>query len=393
MMDKRVFKLSEVIVIIVITALLSAVVTGFISYNTLIKTKKVTYVNLTNDKDLKEFLEVYAELVTDYYKDINKKELLDSAINGMTTYLDENYTTHLSKTDTSNLLKSLSGQYQGIGIEIKEDLVINDVFESSPAKKAGLEKGDKLIKVDNEVLEGKTASEAASLIKDSKKKSVVVTVLRDNKELEFTIELSSVNIPSVYGDVVTDTKIGYIYLNTFSNTTYTQFKDKLEDLEKKNITSLIIDVRGNGGGYLVSAKQIASLFIEQGKLIYSLEDKNTKVDYKDETKEKRSYPVVILIDENSASASEILTAALVDSYGAKTVGTTSYGKGKVQQTKELKDGSLVKFTSAKWLRPNGTCIDEVGITPDIKAELEVKDGKIIDSQYNKAVDYLKNNSK
>lgn len=392
-MDKRVFKLSEVIVIIVITALLSAVVTGFISYNTLVKTKKVTYVNLTNDKDLKEFLEVYAELVTDYYKDINKKELLDSAINGMTNYLDENYTTHLSKTDTNNLMKSLSGQYQGIGIAISSDLVISDVFESSPAKKAGLQKNDKLIKVNGEDLEGKTATEAASLIKNPKNKSVLVTVLRNGKELEFTIELSNVNIPSVYGNVVDNTKIGYIYIETFSNTTYSQFKDTLEGLEKEKITSLIIDVRGNGGGYLISAKQIASLFIEQGKVIYSLEDKNNKVDYKDETKESRSYPIVVLIDENSASASEILAAALIDSYGAKTIGVTSYGKGKVQQTKELKDGSLVKFTSAKWLRPNGTCIDEIGITPDIKVELEVKDGKIVDSQYNKAVEYLKSNKK
>ena len=392
-MDKRVFKLSEVIVIIVITALLSAVVTGFISYNTLVKTKKVTYVNLTNDKDLKEFLEVYAELVTDYYKDINKKELLDSAINGMTNYLDENYTTHLSKTDTNNLMNSLSGQYQGIGIAISSDLIISDVFESSPAKKAGLQKNDKLIKVNSEDLEGKTATEAASLIKNPKNKSVLVTVLRNGKELEFTIELSNVNIPSVYGNVVDNTKIGYIYIETFSNTTYSQFKDTLEDLEKEKITSLIIDVRGNGGGYLISAKQIASLFIEQGKVIYSLEDKNNKVDYKDETKESRSYPIIVLIDENSASASEILAAALIDSYGAKTIGVTSYGKGKVQQTKELKDGSLVKFTSAKWLRPNGTCIDEIGITPDIKAELEVKDGKIVDSQYNKAVEYLKSNKK
>ena len=387
-MDKRVFKLSEVIVIIVIAALLSAVITGFISYNTLVKTKKVTYVNLTNDKDLKEFLEVYAELVTEYYKDINKKELLDSAINGMTNYLDENYTTHLSKTDTTNLIDALSGEYQGVGIEITGELIINDVFDNSPAKAAGLQKGDKLVKVNGVSLEGKTSSEAATLIKGSKN-DVSITVLRNGKELEFDLKLTNVNIPSVYSNVEEGTNIGYIYLNTFSNTTYTQFRTKLEDLEKRNIKSLIIDVRGNGGGYLISAKQIASLFIEQGKLIYSLEDKNTKVDYKDDTKESRSYPIVVLIDENSASASEILASALVDSYGAKTIGVTSYGKGKVQQTKELKDGSLIKYTSAKWLRPNGTCIDEVGITPDFKVELEVKDGKIVDTQHKKAIEYLK----
>ena len=388
-MDKRVFKLSEVIVVIVITALLSAIITGFVSYNSLVKSKKVSYVNLTNDKDLQEFLEVYAELVTDYYENIDRKELLDSAINGMTSYLDENYTTHLSKADTDSLFDSLSGKYQGIGVEISQDLTIVSVFDNSPAAKAGLQKDDVILKVNGEEVKGKTASAVATSIKSSKTPDVSITVLRDKEEKTFDLKLSAVNIPSVYSDIVPDTNIGYIYMSTFSNTTYEQFKKQLEELEAKNITSLIIDVRSNGGGYLISAKQIASLFIEQGKVIYSLSDKNAEVQYKDQTRESRDYPVVVLINSGSASASEILTAALVDSYGAKTVGTTSFGKGKVQQTKELKDGSTLKYTSAKWLRPNGTCIDGEGIKPDMEVNLKVEDGKLIDTQYNQAVEYLK----
>ncbi|MBO4245500.1 MAG: S41 family peptidase [Bacilli bacterium] len=389
-MDKRVFKLTEVIVVVIITAVLSAIVTGFVSYNALVNFKKVSYVNLTNDKDLQEFIEVYAELVTDYYKDVDRKELLDSAITAMTTYLDEKYTMRLSKEDATTLFDSLSGQYQGVGIEILPDRSINTVFENSPAAEAGIQKGDIIIKVNNEDVTDYESSEVAALIKSNKNgDKVSITVKRSGKEKTFEVKLSNVNIPSVYSSIEDGTHIGYIYINAFNNNTYFQFREKLEELEKKNITSLIIDVRSNGGGYLISAKQIASLFIEQGKVIYSLADKNAKIEYKDETKESRSYPIVVLINGNSASASEILTAALIDSYGATTVGKTSFGKGKVQQTKELNDGSTLKYTSANWLRPNGECIDEVGIKPDYEVDVVLQDGKVIDAQYNKAVEILK----
>ena len=170
-----------------------------------------------------------------------------------------------------------------------------------------------------------------------------------------------------------DKKVGYLSISSFSNTLAKQVESALDELESDGIESLIIDLRNNGGGLLTAAKDTASLFLEKGKAIYSLEgnDKNEKTKvYYDETSTSRNYPIVVLVNGGTASASEILTAALKDSYGATTVGTTTYGKGKVQQTKKLSDGSLVKYTTSRWLTPNNECIDEYGISPDYGIELE-----------------------
>lgn len=388
-MDKRAFKLSEVIVIIVVVALLSAVVTGFVTFHSISRVEGTNYVDLTNDSDLKEFLEVYADLITDYYEEVDRKELIDSAINGMMSSLGESYTTHLSGSDSTDLLNTLSGEYEGIGVQINPDKTIHSVFKDSPAEKAGLLSNDLIIKINNESVESNTASDIATLIKTSKEDTVTVTVMRGEEELNFEVKRSKLEMPSVASEIIEKTKIGYMSISTFSNTTAHQFSTQLNDLEEKKINSLIIDLRGNSGGYLLSAKQIASFFIAPGKVIYSLEDKEGKVDYKDESAEEKKIKVIVLIDSASASASEILAAALKESYGATLVGKTTYGKGKVQQTKELSDGSLVKYTSAKWLTPNGTCVDKVGIKPDYEVELTIKNDVLVDTQLNKAIELLK----
>lgn len=388
-MDKRAFKLSEVVVVIVITALLSALVTGFVSYHTLKTMDKVSYINLSSDKDLREFLEVYSELVSDYYEDLDRGEMLDSAITAMMSYLDETYSTHLTEADTDALMDNLVGEYEGIGISVGSNLTIMEVFKDSPAEKAGLKANDVVIKLDGTDVTKKSSSELASMIKGNSNKTINITVMRNKEEIEFEVTRSNINIPSVYSEIVEKTNIGYMYITTFSNTTYDQFSKQLSELEKSGINSLIIDLRNNSGGYLISAKQISSLFLENGKVIYSLEDKSGKTSYKDETKEHREYPIVVIVNGSSASAAEILAAALHDSYGATIVGHKSYGKGKVQQTKSLKNGSMIKYTSAKWLRPNGECVDGIGIEPDYAAELEIDGNSIIDAQYNKAIELLK----
>ena len=161
----------------------------------------------------------------------------------------------------------------------------------------------------------------------------------------------------------------------------------MEITKKKDIDSLIVDVRGNTGGYLNSASNIASIFLEKGKVIYSLDSKGEKVAHKDKTKEKLDYDVVVLVNQVSASASEVLAAALKDSYGAKIVGMKTFGKGSVQTTKKYGD-AMVKYTSAKWLRPNGECVDEVGIEPDYEVEVEIKNGAMLDKQLDKAIELL-----
>ena len=183
-------------------------------------------------------------------------------------------------------------------------------------------------------------------------------------------------------------------METFSNTLATQVEKALNDLESNGMTSLIIDLRENTGGYLTAATDVASIFLEKGKRIYGLEYQNEVTNYNDETREHKEYNIVVLINENTASASEILASALKESYGATIVGETSFGKGKVQQTMQLDDGSMVKYTSAYWLTPNGTCIDGVGISPDYYVTNEQTTDEngnitgITDLQLNKAVEIL-----
>ena len=183
--------------------------------------------------------------------------------------------------------------------------------------------------------------------------------------------------------------IGYIKLNTFSRLSFEEFEEELMKLEKdSSISSLIIDLRSNSGGYVTSAANIASLFLEKDKVIYSLESQEDLKVVKDETKESRSYEIVILVNSQTASAAEILTAALHDSYGAKIVGEKTYGKGKVQNVKSY-DNKIVKYTAAKWIRPNGECVDSVGIEPDYEVSIDYKNGTFYDKQYDKALELLR----
>lgn len=387
------FKLYEVIIITIITGILCSIATGFIFYKKYETSAIASYENLSNNKNVNEFLQVYASIIKEYYQDVNEEELVDSAINAMFSYLGDNYSEHLSKDETSSLLEQLAGEYQGIGVEIYQDKIIYNVFDDSPAKEAGLQKGDKIIKVNNEDVSEKDNSYVATKIKNENDK-VEITILRNNEEKKVTVKKDKLYIPSVTSKVIEEEnkKIGYIDITTFSNTTSKQVKKALLSLENDNIDSLVIDVRNNAGGYLISAKEIASMFLEKEKIIYSLHEKDKTQTYKDTTSEKRDYPVVVLINEYSASASEILTSALKESYNATLVGKKSYGKGKVQQTLNLEDGSMAKYTTAKWLTPNGKCIDGVGITPDYEIDLDVDENNqtIVDTQLNKAIEILKN---
>lgn len=387
------FKLYEVIIITIITGILCSIATGFIFYKKYETSAIASYENLSNNKNVNEFLQVYASIIKEYYQDVNEEELVDSAINAMFSYLGDNYSEHLSKDETSSLLEQLAGEYQGIGVELYQDKIIYNVFDDSPAKEAGLQKGDKIIKVNNEDVSEKDNSYVATKIKNENDK-VEITILRNNEEKKVTVKKDKLYIPSVTSKVIEEEnkKIGYIDITTFSNTTSKQVKKALLSLEKDNIDSLVIDVRNNAGGYLISAKEIANMFLEKEKIIYSLQEKDKTQTYKDTTSEKRDYPVVVLINEYSASASEILTSALKESYNATLVGKKSYGKGKVQQTLNLEDGSMAKYTTAKWLTPNGKCIDGVGITPDYEIDLDVDENNqtIVDTQLNKAIEILKN---
>lgn len=326
-------------------------------------------------KDLKKVVDTYYVIVDNYYGELDRDKLIDGAVEGMISSVGDTFTSYSDTDSTSSFDETINGSYEGIGCTVAtlEDGTISviDMFENSPSYKAGLKVGDIILKVDGESYEGKNSNDISNYIKNSGKSKIVLTVKRDNEEKDISINLSKVEIPHVSGKVIEQDskKIGYIKISLFASNSYKQFKNKLDELEKSNIDDLIIDVRDNSGGYLSSVTDICNLFLDKGKVIYQLEDSKGKVKKKDTTKEKRKYDIVVLINGGSASASEILASAIKESYGGDIVGTNSYGKGTVQQTKKLLDGSMIKYTTQKWLTPDGNSINEVGVTPTKVVEL------------------------
>lgn len=386
------FNIVEVIVIIVVSAIFTSIATGVIVMNNFKSEAGITYAELLQDDKVKEFLDVYADVLSGYYENVDKSEAINSAISGMMSYLGDKYSTYLDDDATNNLNDMLAGTYNGIGILINQDKVIEEVFDNSPAMAAGILKGDKIVGLNNEDVSGLELSELTSRIKGSNGK-VNIKILRGEELKDITVEVKVLNKPAIsYSiDEYNDKKIGYLQIQTFSQTLAEQVKQVLNKFDNEHIDSVIIDLRGNGGGYLNAATDTASLFLEKGKVIYSLENKNSYESFKDETDEHRNYNIVVLVNEGTASASEILTGALKDSYGVTIVGEKTYGKGKVQQVKNLSDGSMVKYTTAKWLRPNGECVDGEGIKPDYEVEIEVVDeNTIVDTQLKKAIEVLVN---
>lgn len=391
MKSNKGFNLLSVIIIICVTSIISGITTGVIVTNSYKNSTGLTYNELLNDESLNEFLEVYSSVVNNYYEDVDTTEMIDTALNAMLEYLGDSYTTYLDSEQTKELEERLAGSYQGIGIAI-QGATIAEVTSNSPAEKAGLLAGDILVSIDGTSVSDKTSEEISSMIKNSSKKTVALVVSRNGVEMSFNVSIGNILTKAISYELK-ENNIGYLKMDIFSKTLGTQVESALSDLESQGMQKLIIDLRGNTGGYLESAEATANLFLEKGKLIYSLENKDTKADYYDKTEAHTTYPIVVLLDNQSASAAEILAAALKDSYeyGVTFVGLTSYGKGLVQQTYDLSDGSMAKYTSARWLRPNGDCINGVGLQPDYevaKTETYDEEGYWIDNQLQKAIEVI-----
>ncbi len=391
---KKGYGLIEIVIIIVVTSIISALATGVLITKNYSTDEGYSYAQLANDENVQDFLNVYSKIVSQYYEDVDKKAIIDSAISGMTDYLEDTYTSYLDEEKANTLKNELNKTYVGIGIVLKDNTVVN-IVENSPAHKAGIMTGDTIIKVNDTDVTNISKEELAKMINESNN-GVNIIVTRNNEVLEFyNVKAETLNSPSVTYNMAED-NIAYMKVSIFSNTLSQQINFAISELSRLNMNKLIIDLRDNTGGYLEQAYESAELFLEKGKVVYSLIDKNNKIKkVKDETDLKQDIPIVILINNNTASAAEIFATALKDSYGAILVGKTSFGKGKVQHTYSLDSGGLVKYTSSKWLRPNGQCVDNVGITPDYDIDNGVsqnEDGitNLIDNQYNKAVELLKN---
>lgn len=358
----------SIIIIIISVSIIASLITGLSIY--CMNNKNVL---LTQDE--KEILDTFKSIKSSYYKDVDSSQIKDAAISGMLNYLGEDYS-ELLNSDANNVLSDkLNGKYQGIGLTLNfdgKDILVIDVHSDSPAELAGIQVNDYLISVDGTVIDKNNYSSISELVKN--KKSVEVVVKRDSDFLTKTIEVKNIIKPSVSASILekNNKKVGYIYIETFSNTTDKQFESALKSLEDKEIDSLIIDVRSNTGGYLEIARNIASLFIIKGKPLYQLETKENKEIIYDETNTSRNYDVVVIINQLSASASEILALSLKESYGAILVGAKSYGKGRVQQIDDISNNEKVKLTIANWYSPLGNSIDGVGIIPGVHVELDKK---------------------
>lgn len=361
------FNIVEVIVIIIITGIIVSVCSGLIVY----KNYDKIYISASNDDkdDLNEFIESYDHIVNSYVKEVDKKKLIESAIAGMYSYLEDDYSVYMNKDITDSLQEQLNGKYTGIGVEITltqdKEIIINQVFSNSPASAAGLKKGDILLKLDDVNLKDKEFKYMSNTIKNGKKDKYTITYKRNNKEYKTTLTRRDVTIESVKSEV--HDNVGYIKIETFSATTSELVKKSLDGFGK-NVNSLVIDVRDNTGGYLSAAYSTASLFLKKNSVVYQLKDKNSKITkYEAKNGVYRKFDkIAILINGYSASASEVLTLALKDNLNASVVGIKSFGKGTVQETEILSSGAMVKYTSSYWLGPKGESINEKGIKPDIE---------------------------
>lgn len=366
--SKTKFSLSEMLTITVISILIGVL----LGSSTLYHSENITVSN--NSEELEEFITTYNNISENYYDKVKKEDLLNAAIKGMINSLDDPYSEFLENEDSTTFNESVDGEYVGIGATVSYDgtsFKIEEMSDSSPAKKAGLKIGDQIIKVADKKVQGLSLSDLSKLIKGKSGTKVTIKVLRDEEEKEFTVKRSKISIPSVTSKVIKkeDKKIGYIAIEIFSSNTDKEFEETLEKLESKKINSLIIDVRDNPGGHLLQVTNILELFMPKDKVLYQIERKQEIKKIKDTTKDSRKYDIVVLINNSSASASEILASSLKESYKAKLVGLKTYGKGTVQNAYELSDGSTLKYTTQKWLTAKGEWINQIGVSPDYEVSL------------------------
>ena len=304
---------------------------------------------------------------------MDQTKLVEAAISGMLSVLDKN-TTYFNEGDTTSFNNKMKGEYYGIGVEVLtvEDsgILVMSVLDDSPSRKAGLEEGDMIVAINGESLVGKTAAYFNSLI-SNKKDSIKLTISRNGTNMTISMIPKKIVIESVTSNTFyrNSKKIGYLKISIFAANTASQFTTKLKQLEENGIDSLIIDVRNNTGGYLSNVATILELFMKKDEVLYKIESKNSTYDRKDSTEDKRDYPVTVLVNSSSASASEILASCFRDNRNSDIIGTTTYGKGTVQETVNVLDNSMAKITTKKWLTPNGNWINGKGIEPTISVDL------------------------
>ena len=336
-----------------------------------------------------------------YYDDIENEKLQDGLYTGLIDGLGDKYSVYYNEEDYQALQISTTGQYYGIGAGLSQDkdtmvVTVNKVYEGTPSESAGLLKDDVIVSVDGTEAASMELSELVKLIRGEKGTTVHLAIYRPATEenLSFDVERQDITLPSVSHKMFED-GIGYVHIDSFETETATQFEEAVKDLEDQGMKALIIDVRYNPGGMVTAVVQILDDILPEGTVVYT-EDKNgNRQDYTSSGDTYLDYPIAVLINGESASASEILAGAVKDYQYGTLIGTTTFGKGIVQTIFPLEDGDAVKLTTAKYFTPNGNYIHGVGIEPDIELEYEYLDkdatsyDEAYDNQIQKAIEVLK----
>lgn len=382
------YNFMEVVALMIIASIFGMLLGGVLMY-------KKGSLNTGIKKELNEFLNTYTEVLNEYYEEIPAQELLEAGVKGMISYLGDPYSVYMDKDTTTAFNEKVSGEYVGIGTEIimytDGKVEFKDVYEDGPAYDAGIRNGDILVKVDGTKIENMKLTEISKLVKGKEGTKVKITILRNEEEKTFEAKRKSIDIQSVTSNIIeyNNKKVGVITISLFAANSANQFKTELEKIEHDGIDSLVIDVRGNSGGYLTTVTDILSLFVKKGEVIYQLKTKDEIEKIYDKTDEKRDYKVAVLVNGGSASASEVLASCMKETYKAYIVGTTTYGKSKVQKTQDLSNGTSIKFTFQEWLTPSGKSLGGKGMEPDHVASFVASDTENeYDSQLKTALDLL-----
>ncbi len=400
-MDKvKIRKYLRLASVIVFSMMVGSVITIFIKNDVNIKNiSKNTTRKKYLSSDLSSIEEAYNTILDEYYEKVDEKDLIDGAINGMLGVLGDQHTVYMDEQAKEDFDTELSGEYYGIGAQIQwveENTVkIIKVFDDSPAQKAGLKVGDVFVSIDGKSTDGMDATDIANNLRSESASRATIVVNRNGEKVTLNVEKAKVTLFSVSSEMIEENNknIGYISVSVFGQKTYSQFYDALTKLEKSNMDSLIIDLRDNTGGYLTTVTEMLELFVDKGDILYKMQTNDGITEYKSSKNNNRNYKVIMLINESSASASEIMSAAMKENYSAILVGKTTYGKGTVQTIKNLSNNAMIKYTIEKWLTPSGESIDGVGIKPDYEVELseEYINNSIRenDTQFQKALELLK----
>ena len=402
-MDKeRKNRIYKIIMIVAIAVFLTFMVTSISLYTYFVNNPiSITSKSSSSSKDIAGTLQKYKEIIDKYYLgDVDEEKLKEGAIKGYIEGLGDPYTEYISADEMEDYLSDTMGNFVGIGIYMvknteKGKIQVLAPIKGSPAEKAGIQAGDLILTVDGVDYSADEMTIASNKIKGEEGTTVTIEVLRGTETKKYELKREKVKVNQVEGKVLSN-NIGYINFTSFDETTADDFKTKFEELNKQGIKSLIIDLRNNGGGIVDQALQIADYVADKDSvLLYEVDKNNKETIKKAKTDPIINMPIIILTNENTASASEILAGALKDLRKAKTVGTTTYGKGVIQQILKLSDGSGLKVTIEEYQTPNRNKIHKIGIAPDEEVKLPDSVTNVLnvteseDTQLQKAIEMLK----